>query len=522
MMDIVERKITLDGFKSHYHSLIPYVGIEHDGVGRPIFPEHGNWGTFPYDIDLTKCEDFSELGMYFGGTRVSFLQLVEKYRLLTDIISKAYYWKKINKRGEEVIKEYHPSLFEKYSIEIVSSEVKEDENGEVEEIAIPYKIWGTYPDDSFNENGGLKMLKFTLNALGFFIVDVKYLGDNYVPDIMCYTEINEYRRRMKKLRNSRDCCIQDEYEKYGGEEFYVYLGGKLQEMDFEIDKWSKKLYIINNEPASPELFLTLSLNADFHNIGIYSVLNDEEFGEINHDKHVCYNTENGKLKYLRHSKVSYCEKRVDEKVIEEQLPFILVEDEERGVLIAKNPYIVGYAKNVQLNFNKFYGDLITSIVTGETEDEITYVMGAEIVHNGDGWEVVDNTTGTKYVEKVPYTIYDYTKYDNLSYPMIKNGIEVNAFKYPEMIEGINSVKVYEIDENAEVISEFYVYNDEEMTDNRIIMEEYNFGKVETLVENVAEVVIDRGYVSAFELLYKMGEVNTMDDIINYSNNIFGI
>lgn len=519
MMNIVEKKITLDGFKSHYHSLIPYVGIEHDGVGRPIFPEHGNWGTFPYDIDLRKCEGFSDLETYFGGPRVSFLQLVEKYRLLTDIIRNAYYQKKIFKKGEEVIIPFYPSLSEKYSIEIVSSEIEENEE---EEVVIPYTIWGSYPDDSFNENGGLKMLNFTLNALGFFIVDVEYLGDNYVPDIMCYTEINEYRKRMKKLRNSQDCCIQDEYEKYGGEEFYVYLGGKLQEMDFEIDKWSKKLYIINNEPVSPELFLTLSLNADFHNIGIYSVLNDDEFGEINHDKHVCYNTENSKLRYLRHSKVSYCEKKVDEKVVEEQLPFILVEDEERGVLIAKNPYIVGYAKNVQLNFNKFYGDLITSIVTGETEDEITYVMGAEIVHNGNGWEVVDNTTGTKYVEKVPYTIYDYTKYDDLSYPMIKNGIEVNAFKDPEMIEGINSVKVYEIDENAKVISEFYVYNDEEMTDNRIIMEEYNFGKVETLVENVAEVVIDRGYISAFELLYKMGEINTMDDIISYSNNIFGI
>jgi hypothetical protein len=67
-----------------------------------------------------------------------------------------------------------------------------------------------------------------------------------------------------------------------------------------------------------------------------------------------------------------------------------------------------------------------------------------------------------------------------------------------------------------------VYNSEEMTDNRIIMEDYNFGKIETIVENAAEVVIDRGYVSAFELLYKMGEVNTMEDIQNYSNNIFGI
>jgi hypothetical protein len=123
---------------------------------------------------------------------------------------------------------------------------------------------------------------------------------------------------------------------------------------------------------------------------------------------------------------------------------------------------------------------------------------------------------------VPYKIHDYTKEEDLYYTLIDNGIEVNAFKNPTMIEGIDRVKIYEIDANAEVTSEFWIYNNEEMTYNQIIMEDYNFGKIETLVENAAEINIDRGYISAFELLYKMGEINTMDDIVNYSNNIFGI
>ena len=211
---------------------------------------------------------------------------------------------------------------------------------------------------------------------------------------------------------------------------------------------------------------------------------------------------------------------------EEELPFILVEDEERGILVAKTPYIVGYAKNIRLEFDVFYGDLISSItpVDGEDVDLITYVMGAEIMYDygQQMWVIVDETVGIKYTEKVPYKMYDYTKEEDLYYTLIDNGIEVNAFKNPTMIEGIDRVKIYEIDANAEVISEFWIYNNEEMMDNRIIMDDYNFGKIETLVENVAEINIDRGYVSAFELLYKMGEINTMDDIVNYSNNIFGI
>ena len=530
-MSTIERKITLDGFKSHYHSFIPYIGIEYDGMGRPVFPEHGNWGKYPYDIDLCKCTEYSDLKVYFGynenaeTARVSFLQLVEKYRLMNKIICNTQYQKKITKNGEEKIFSYSPFLREKYGIEILS--VEYDEDGIIiGPTEIPYTIWGLYPDNSFNENGGLKMLNFLLRVLGFFIVDVKYIGDNYVPDIMCYTEIETYRRRMQRIRNSSECCIQDEYEKYGGEDFYVYLGGKQQMIQSEIDYWSKKLYITNNEPTSPELFLSVSLNSDFHNIGIYSVLNDSELGEVNHEKIKCTNVENSKLIFLRHSKISYCERNVDGNMKEEELPFILLEDEERGILVAKTPYIVGYAKNIRLEFDVFYGDLISSITPVDREDAdlITYVMGAEIMYDYEQqiWVIVDETVGVKYTEKVPYKIHDYTKEEDLYYTLIDNGIEVNAFKNPTMIEGIDRVKIYEIDANAEVTSEFWVYNNEEMTYNQIIMEDYNFGKIETLVENAAEINIDRGYISAFELLYKMGEINTMDDIVNYSNNIFGI
>ena len=69
---------------------------------------------------------------------------------------------------------------------------------------------------------------------------------------------------------------------------------------------------------------------------------------------------------------------------------------------------------------------------------------------------------------------------------------------------------------------FIIDESDEMITNKVIMEDYNFGRSETLIENVDDVIMDRGYISAFELHYKMGEVNTMNDIVNYSNNIFGL
>jgi hypothetical protein len=47
-------------------------------------------------------------------------------------------------------------------------------------------------------------------------------------------------------------------------------------------------------------------------------------------------------------------------------------------------------------------------------------------------------------------------------------------------------------------------------------------KTLSLLENVDDIIIDRGYASAFELHYKIGEVNTFEDLENYQNNIFGL
>ena len=54
------------------------------------------------------------------------------------------------------------------------------------------------------------------------------------------------------------------------------------------------------------------------------------------------------------------------------------------------------------------------------------------------------------------------------------------------------------------------------------MYDYNLGKLENLVENIEDIDIYRGSASAFELHYKIGEINTFEDLMNYGNNIFNI
>ena len=55
-----------------------------------------------------------------------------------------------------------------------------------------------------------------------------------------------------------------------------------------------------------------------------------------------------------------------------------------------------------------------------------------------------------------------------------------------------------------------------------IMFNQDFGMVETIIDNPQDVLIDRGFVSMYELHYKMGEINTLEDMENYQNNYFGL
>lgn len=531
-MEIIKRQISLEDFKSHQHSFIPFIGIKYDGMGNPIFPTHGNWGEIPYDIDICCCRDYEKLKTYFGyeeddiEARVSFSELVKKYRILKNVIDNAVYYERISKGGEKIVSVFYPNLSEKYHINIILPDEDTDSN-----------VFGVFNDTTFIDNGGLLMLNFILRAFGMFIVDWKYVGNNYVPEIMYYTEIQDYLNKLRILQKGEGCCAVEEFEMYGGNDFLNYLGGKLHEIKTEVDYWAKSLYLINGEPVSPEMSLTLSLKSDFYNIGIYTVTEVEgktitgegwvEDGEYNI-------MEYSKLKYLRHSKVSFCE-RIDENghVINynEELPFILIEKSSGEGFVAETPYKVGCPKNISTEIEDGevvnYGDMIYRITTGETSDLIEYVIGGRLVEENGVWYYADADTkgyytGVRYSENTLFEYQDYSNNPTLRYPLLKSDIEVNAFNYPDLMENISRIKIYKINDESIVPAKFWMEEPSDKMNNLVIMEDYNFGKTETIVENVDDIVIDRGYVSAFELHYKMGEINTMDDIVNYSNNIFGL
>lgn len=526
-MEVIERKISLEQFKSREFSYVPYVGMEYNGT-KPIFPSHGNWGQYPYDIDLCKCDGYSELKSYFGysdnatSARVSFHEMVLKYRLFRHILDNAFWYRKVEKGDAETWLTYTPNFGEKFEIDIVDSLDWYDGDG---------SVIGVYEDGSYANNGGKQMLHFLLKAMGVFIVDAKYIGNNYVPEVMCYSEVDDYRKKLKKMSKNDDCCSVDEYNLYGGGAFYTYLGEKILERETLIDYWNKSLYLIDGEKVSSDVTLDFSLNADFHNIGIYSIIEGSGAIPTGSTKMLKKVETESKLKYLRMDKVSYCERKTEDGVITEELPVVVIDGDEKLKMV--NPYQVGRAKNISTGVDKEnvvcqYGDVIYSINENKTTMEVTikYVIGGFIRYNNDSGKWVYDTssnTGIIYEETYPFHYHDYTKDFERRYPILNYISEVDAFKYGDLMEGAERAVIYDIpDETPTVTATFYLEDDWDMTYDNVIMVDYNFGRSEGIVENVEDVIVDRGYISAFELHYKLGEINTFEDLLNYGNNSFGL
>ena len=106
--------------------------------------------------------------------------------------------------------------------------------------------------------------------------------------------------------------------------------------------------------------------------------------------------------------------------------------------------------------------------------------------------------------------------------MINNEPSFNILSN-EIVINSDGVEVVDYSSMNEVVTGVFSSNDisSEMESNNIIMKDYDFGIIDFSIENTSDILIDRGFVSAFEMHYKLGEINTMEDMENYGNNFFG-
>lgn len=377
-MEIIRKRINLEPYRSRHGSLIPYVLIGEDinqpkmqldgiNIDTSRFPQSGNWGMFPYDIDIRKCQRFisfngqsvdpSTLRKFFTDDRVPFSVLSDMYKEIGELAKKIVYYQGILKNGKLVWAKHYPTLFEILSINVAHTLPEVPKRGS--KIGITDDL--RYENDEF-----ANLYLFLLKAMGIFVIKDIYINDkNGVPETLYYTGIANYLQTMERFKDSEVCCKEREYEFLGGDLFYFHLKIREREVEDEILYWFRAIYRDTSyELSSPFMYLPVALNCEDNIIGMYTLLPDTEEESNDFNGRIVETVSQSHLKSLRRSKVSYCTEHVDGEEIFVEMPVILDEDiigdnNEVETYKLALPYKIGYVNNLtQGENNTYFGDMI--------------------------------------------------------------------------------------------------------------------------------------------------------------------
>ena len=484
-MEQIKKRIYLNPYISRQNSYIPYIvrDVEEtplimDGFWIEVstFSPNGNWGKYPYDIDLNRCENFvddngdnvipNELNDYFFNPRkIPFREMADKYSLLHSILYNASYYKTIVKNNRFVWVSDEPSLGDKIDIEVVSELPEPTEDG---------KCIGVYEDNSFAENGGNHMLRFLFRAMGMFIVHKAYLTpENGIPEVMYYAGIDSYLKSMERVRDSEECCQNKHFEFLGGNVFYGYLKHKQSLIEEEIKYWHKALCRGEyNEILEPNINMAVALNGECFSIGNYMTVSDIKAGSPEmgrSDSLVRELTNESMLKYLRRSTITYCTDINDNSM---EFPLILDvykykegEEEVAEQYELTQPYMVGYPKNLKEKNGKYYGDIIYRMDFDKSDGvvHIFYEIGGrlrKVVNeqtNKITWEYYDDFSKGDFVNFSDFVKSPKNRLSTEDYLFLKKEFEIEDNYNDEIIYKGDIAKDSSIIFPEEESGEFWVY-----------------------------------------------------------------
>ena len=566
-MEAINKRVLLEPYVSRENSLIPYIGND----GKPFIDDNGNWGKIPCDIDICKCSGYEALKTVFGGDEnsdsvvVPFSAIMSKKCLFVTIITNSQYYKRVIRNGKNRWFPVSLNYGEKKNISIVS-QLPEDDS---------LDIAGLYIDNSFDDNGGLLMASFIDKVLGLFVVPQEYItADNTVPEIMRYAEIKSYLEKMDKYRGSDDCCISLKYKRLGGDEFYAFLQEKATLVPNEINYWMSAV------TDDAFIGLPILISSDYHGIGTYTTVSPLDSTD---DRDVPdMNTE---IKTVASSKLYEFRAKPLRDDNDNDCPFYLQYNSDTkkytilplykvgkvnnfngvyGDLITKMTYSADYAY-VEVGTIKVPDDEIDIVDDGYVSDrrygygnlleesgntpypqnqkcytfdgkyihllnytqssgtvEIEYVIEGKLIENDGNWIYdTDSRSGIVYKETVEFITKDILK-ENLEYYQIVNGYQEKNILGTELyIDNIRNALIIG-DSNGEAEIMTIIHHPEGIRNDKVIMMDEDFGTITYKMDDNINVNVDRGIASEFELIFKLGEINTYDDMAHYQNNIFGL
>jgi hypothetical protein len=133
------------------------------------------------------------------------------------------------------------------------------------------------------------------------------------------------------------------------------------------------------------------------------------------------------------------------------------------------------------------------------------------------------SSGVRFCEKKEWQLKNYEKDNSVQIKMLFSNkrTAVNILKDPTIVKNLKEVKLIDYTKMDDDVEGVYVLSDEgkTMETSKFLMMERDFGKIDAKVENLDNLILDRGYASAFEMHFKLSEVNTLEDMENFKSAV---
>lgn len=247
-MRIISKKISLEQFRSRVPGMIDSY---HDGDMLEHFDNESrinNYGMFPCNViycydkecndknyDNEKCEKYS----------LSYPTLMSRYRFCL------FYKKLLTVNHDCRIIEYENAL--SYY------------NNEIEIKTVDYENYYKELDLTYDEYGGDDFVYFVENKIIPRYVIPKEYADEWNTEVLYYTEVKKWINKLETLRDSEDCCEENDFERLGGKNILSALTSYTENVNFS------DVEVCDNANITIPILFTNSID----NIGEYSIFSKE-------------------------------------------------------------------------------------------------------------------------------------------------------------------------------------------------------------------------------------------------------
>lgn len=412
-MDVIKKVINIDAYKSHTPCIcVPFIKVHNDGHCHdhesPVIS--GDFNTSWGDVLCDSVE-------FIGATGTdNVLDILSRYFHINEILRRGTKMVRVTMDGKVCYTEHYcdtkrGNVYKVYNID----DFKIIRRGIVTRIDTSYAgINEEYVNfvsgddyDKYVKLGGNNLVNYVeRDIIGLLDVPSHITGVS-VPDKFHISKIPEWLNwfdNNQDLRDDKNCCGGNEWEKRGGDAMWTFLRENISQYTAELEKASRRL----NNCSIPKLSIPVLLTQNYDDIGTMSIddtteipYKEEKMSDWGHCDMIC-NGESCSIKYH--------ETRWDPIQLDGYTTYTGYTDSDGNEHFATSESMLSSLRSKTKDYDE-QGNLKPFIDDGSAEGKIPYVIKEAF---NVSYDADTKKYSADYIEKITYVKEDGTTSETIT------------------------------------------------------------------------------------------------------------